>query len=51
MQCGERKPKQPAMEMIPITSTTSTDIQIRIQKALEEEGINPRGYEKYLLRK
>ena len=44
MQCGEKKPKPPTMEMIPMSPTASTDIKTRIQKALEK-GINARAYE------
>ena len=40
VQSGERKPKPPTMKMIPLTPSASTDIQTRIQKALEEKVIN-----------
>ena len=51
-QCGEKKPEAPTVEMIPMTSTaTNPDIHSKMWQVLEKNGINPRAYEKYLIRK
>ena len=34
--------------MVPITTNTSSDLNVRIQKALEEKRIDPCAYQKYL---
>ena len=39
------------LEMVPITTNTPLDLNIRNQKALEEKGIDPGTYEKYLRQK
>ena len=36
--------------MVPITPGTKPDLKERIRKALEEKGIDPRAYEKYMKR-
>ena len=51
-QSGGKKPEAPTVEMMPMTSTaTNPDIHTKVWEALEEKGINPRAYEKYLIRK
>ena len=37
MQCGDRKAKPPAIEMIPMTPMTHTGIHTRVQKVIEEK--------------
>ena len=49
-QTGQWKQTPPTMEMIPMTPTTSSELQKRTQKE-EFKNINSRAYENYLLRK
>ena len=41
----------PALEMVPMVTSTHSDINIKIEKAFEEKGINHCAHLKYLKRK
>ena len=50
-QCKEKNPEASTVQMMfRISTATNPDIHTKVQKALEEKGINPRAYEKYPIR-